>query len=229
MNRSNQTGNIVFSANEENDIGDLMQEILQTETGKRFVRDYLTREQIDSYTEKIVAAIQENAKNPAEVEVEEAAKILDTMMEAGEFTPKVLPPELPVEQPPTPVVEVDKNNRPLSSSQLQWRDYRIWTDEHGTEECRQRARNDVGYGNYWRKTAEQQFAATAPGDAVTPVGEPDKRTKAGVALATFAQQYLRASTASLRPVNGLVHLGDEAVPVDVFNSLLVRARQAGLI
>jgi len=233
MNREmlDSEGFIVVDINEGRELSDMVHEFLQTETGQDYKANYYTKERSDADLGAAIELAQKKAKRE-QISVNELTKAFAKLMainaipRRGEssWVKLTTPPA-----PPEPVVEIDKNGRPLTPAQLQWREYRQWSDEHSVEECRQRARSDALFGTYWRNQAEQQFAATAPGDAVVPVGEPEKHTRAGVALSTFAQQYLKASTASLKPINGLVHLGDEAVPVETFNALLVRARNTGLI
>lgn len=226
---TNKDGVLTFDTNRSNELQDLLGEALRTETGKAFLKDYFVSEKEDEYSGKWIKALEEFT-NPNAVTVDQAARVLQILCDAGEFDLKVLPPPLPVEPEPQSVDDRprSKSGKLLTQAQIDWSEMTHFLAENDMETVNRRRRDDAKFAAFCVHNLKAEMNQEV-GGAVTPAGAPAKRRDATVALSTFVRAFQRASTASLKPVAGLVHLGDEAVPVATFNNLLSKAREAGLI
>ena len=99
-----------------------------------------------------------------------------------------------MEQAPAP--------KPLSSSQLAWQEYRIFTDSNPVAACKARARTDAGYRNFLNTNLEREMNDTPVTDAVVAIGtqafRQDKSIRITDDLRAFADAYRRSSTAEVK-------------------------------
>jgi len=136
---------------------------------------------------EIVALAQERAGR-VEITIPEAEDAAKELFLNWELQPK----RKRAEEPPAP--------KPLSSSQLAWSEYRIFSESHTSAECKARARVDAGYATFVRKNYERQFAASPVGDAVVNLNEKTPTTKKAVAtdVVAYAARYRTMSADAVR-------------------------------
>lgn len=115
--------------------------------------------------------------------------------------------------------EAEEANRPTPESAFE-RFYRVST----AQQIRQRIRQDLDFALFARaKMTAEMPIADDPLSQPPPTGEPHP------ALKRFADAYRSAPSASLRPVAGVVVVGDEKFSVTKFNQLVEQASAARLI
>jgi hypothetical protein len=103
-------------------------------------------------------------------------------------------------KPKPSAVEQAEAPKPLSPSQQAWSEFRQWSESHTSKQCKERARTDKAFGDFYRKNLEREN--TPVGDAVVAVGtqavRQDKTVKITDEHRSFADAYRRTSTAEVK-------------------------------
>jgi len=123
----------------------------------------------------------------------------NVLLEAGqyEFELKEVVPE------PTPEPEVprDRNGNPLTSSQLQWREFAIWANDPSTssETIRQRRLTDRSFAEFYRRSLEREATET-PSTQFELAGQSPVKAKSAITpeLIAFAEEYRKTPTQEVR-------------------------------
>lgn len=140
----------------------------------------------------IVGLAQEQAGGRVEITVPEAEAAARELFLAGDLKPK----QKPIEQPPSP--------KPLSSSQLAWSEYLIFSESHSVTECRARARVDEAYRSFMQTNLLREMNETPVGDSVVAIGTQAVRqdkTRVTKDLREFAENYRRAAASEVRKLS----------------------------
>ncbi len=124
----------------------------------------------------------------------------------------------------------EPEERQLTGPQKAWSEYRQWSEEHSSSECRARARVDAGYATFVRKNLEREFVAEV-GDAVTNLNVRQAPAKRIVPtdVQKFAEDYRTMSSETVKKLlsPGLNPLGPAAAAEA--NRLFEKACSLGLI
>jgi hypothetical protein len=101
------------------------------------------------------------------------------------------------EQIVEPEVPTDRNGRPLTPAQIAWSEYRMFSESHSMQECRNRAKTDAGYGSFFRKQYERETGEV--GDAVNNLNQRQQvSAPPAEELVAFAAEYYKTPTEKLR-------------------------------
>jgi hypothetical protein len=159
-------------------------ELLDTPVGREIVANKL-RTNDNIYA--IVGLAQERAGR-VEITIREAEAAAKELFLAGDLKPRIKP----VAQAPAP--------KQLSASQQAWSEFRQWSESHTSEQCKQRARSEKAFGDFYRKNLEREFGNTQVGDAVVNVNQKAPTTKKSVPedVATYAARYRTMSSDAVR-------------------------------
>ena len=219
-----------FDVNDLEVLGAVLQNLKNTDVWKRFARDYFTREREADYIALLQQTCERLAGSGDEVRYSHVLKALTLLMDSGYYVKKSVrkPIEEPSAEPAAPAVPVDKNNKPLTASQLKWQEYRQWSETASASEVNLRRRSDPdGYGAYVRKSLEREMASEI-GDAVKPSGDHEKKIKANDELIDFVAKYNRTPSDQLRPVAGYVKLAGEQMLYATYISFVERAARSAV-
>jgi hypothetical protein len=163
------------------------EEFQKTPVGKEIARSGLKN------TDNLYAIIglaQERASR-VEITLREAEAAARELFLAGDLQPKK---KKPVEQVPAP--------KALSSSQLAWQEYRIFTDSNPVAACKARATRDEGYRKFLHTNPQREMNETPVPDAVVAIGtqavRQDKTIRINDDLRAFADAYRRTSSAEVK-------------------------------
>ena len=241
MIRRDNEGNLIWSLDDPDDIEDLSKEVLspQCEIGQRFAKDYYVASRKEEIRELWVRTMKQLAKSTT-VTLVVAIHSLRLLMDSGAIPLRdSTTPEVLAEPVPEPEVLRDRNNKPLGPQQLKWREFLIFVNGDGKdikpasmEQVHARRRSDAEFQKFYSHQNREALAESQAQvqDAVIPEGQrTGKPTEAGAALATFVKAFHATPVSKLKPIQGMVQLGDEQVSVEVFNGLLTRAKNAGLL
>jgi len=119
----------------------------------------------------------------------ETGKVL---LDAGqyEFEIRLAEPE----PQPEPEVPRDHTGKPLTSSQLEWRNFAIWANDPNTtsEMIRQRRLTDRSFAEFYRRSLEREATET-PSTQFRLAGQSQTENKKSVApeLVTWAEEFRR--------------------------------------
>ena len=97
---------------------------------------------------------------------------------------------------------------------------------HTAQAIRERIRTDKKFAEFAR--AQMAGETQQAGDGV-PQATPTESKKIHPALLKFAENYKATPASRLRPIAGIVTVGDERFPIQKFNELSKEARAAGII
>jgi hypothetical protein len=159
------------------------EEFQKTPVGKEIIKAGL--KSTDNLYE-IIGLAQERAGR-VEITLREAEAATKELFLAGDLQPK----KKPVEQVPAP--------KQLSASQQAWSEFRQWSESHTSEQCKQRARSEKAFGDFYRKNLEREFGNTPVGDAVVNVNQKTPTKKSIPAdVAEYAARYRTMSSDAVR-------------------------------
>jgi hypothetical protein len=120
------------------------------------------------------------------------------LLNAGQYEFEIRPAEL--EPAPEPEVPRDKNGRPLSEAQIRWSEYRQFTETHSSQDCKNRAKADVGFASFLRTNLRREMTEGGVGDAVENLNaRPEEpKEKATPELLSWVAEYNRSSAEHVR-------------------------------
>jgi hypothetical protein len=145
---TNEQGVFTFTADDRDEIVYALKEIFQTPLGKDYVRNFRTKELEDSHLEKILGAAQVLAGGE-DISVQDMERGLELLISSGSIAQKNVEELHELSEPEgAPEVPKDKYGRPLSESQLKYREYRIFSERATSEQVKERKRVDAGYRSY---------------------------------------------------------------------------------
>jgi hypothetical protein len=105
------------------------------------------------------------------------------------------------EQQPEPEVPRDKNGNTLTSSQLEWRSFAIWSNDPNTtsEMIRQKRQTDRSFAEFYKRSLLREAQET-PSTQFSLAGQPSTESKPAVTpeLIAFAQEYRNTSMQEVR-------------------------------
>jgi hypothetical protein len=190
-----------------------VEEFLKTNTGKQLLEHGLkTADNMES----ILSAAQE-AYGHGDISLKEFESVAKRMFLNGDLLPKA-----------TPVVAAPAAPK-LSSSQLAWQEFRIFTDTHSVQDCKNRARVDENYRKFLHTNLQREISATPVGDAVESVGtqavKQTRTVKITQQLSDFVWSYRAMSAAEVRKNSNIATNPNAAS----FNQLIADAISAGLL
>jgi hypothetical protein len=121
-----------------------------------------------------------------DVNMEEYLQAAKNLWMLGDLKPK----PVPVAQPPA--------SNPLSSSQLAWQEYRIFTDSHSVAECKARTSREEGYRKFLSVNLERE-TMQSPRLELQPLNQKISTKKAVPAdVAAYAARYRTMSSDAVR-------------------------------
>jgi hypothetical protein len=166
---------------------------------KLFVRDFRTSEfgsrlvSEDLDTGENLDAILEAAQTQfgsEEINMQQFVSVAKSLWMLGELKPK-----------PAPVAQAPAQ-KPLSTSQLAWQEFRNFTESHSVAECKARARTDAAYGKFLHTNLQREMNDSPVADGVVAVGteaiRQDKTIRINEDLRAFAISYRTMSSAEVR-------------------------------
>jgi hypothetical protein len=207
-------GNRIWTPTHEDHKAAFIEEVCDTPIGKQFCSMF-DSESITPAWDKVIAIHQSRSEiYGSEITFHSFLRCLTDAIRSGA-----------IKTPPPP----EPKPRELSSSQKAWQEYRIFSESHSVNECRNRARIDSGFQNFMHKNYEREFAEQPVADGVVPVGEVRKKIKPTAQLVEFAEKYKVEPTENLRPRGGAVKLAGALIPYSTFQDLVDRAASAGLL
>ncbi len=129
-----------------------------------------------------------------------------------------------------PEVERDSLGRPLSSKALKWKRWLEWCSNPATksEDIQTLRRMEPEFAEFYTAMSAKERSGGV-GDAVTPVGAPEKKARVSEDLLLFVKRYNATPVDRLKPRGGFVDLAGTLMPWPEFQELQVRATNARLI
>ena len=203
----------IFTRNCKENIKLFIKEFRESEFGSRLAADGLaTAEHLD----QILAETQSRFGRD-DINMSEFTQTAKSMWMNGDLEPE----RQPVDEAPA--------EPQLTVSQKVWQEFRIYTDSHSVQECKNRARVDENYRSFLNKNLQREMAGTAVGDAVENLLDRPKPSAKKVSedVRMFAEDYRRMSTAQLRSLLSPASVGAEVA--SHYRSLYDQAIAAGLV
>lgn len=118
---------------------------------------------------------------------------LDVAMNAGELQ------SLPQEDPEQESIPTDKNGRKLSPQQIRWSEYTKFANEHSSQECKARSREDSGFASFIRTNLRREMNEQGVGDAATNLNDrPQSNDRVIPELARWVEEYRLMPIAEVR-------------------------------
>jgi hypothetical protein len=223
-----QDGQITFTVDDRDEVIAALKEVFRTtDVGKLYLKDFYTKERGDDHAEKILGAAIQIAGSQ-NISVQHLTRALELLTDSGEIQPRVAVQTAELEEPAEDLRPRGRDGKVLTESQLKWQEYRTWSETASSSERKLRTQSDPGYATFVRKAYQAEMDQEI-GGAVTPVGQPEKKTRASKELEAFAQKFLVEPSSNLRPKNGMVSLAGELIPWPTFNELLSKATAARLL
>ena len=225
----NVEGHMTFTADDREEVAYALKEILQTEIGQAYKRDYYVQERGDDDLVKILDVAEQICGSP-NITVAGMERAITLLVDSGTLRPRDIPvnEELSESEPDTR--PRDKNGKLLNESQLRYREYRQFSETASMAEINKRRQSDPGYASYVRKQIASEMSQPIDG-AVVPAG--DQRKLEGYNgdryLVDFAHQYRVEPSKNLQPRGGYVTLAGRQIRWVDFQTLVDRASQAGLL
>jgi hypothetical protein len=229
----NTDGEFIFSVDESDEFEGALKEVLATtEIGKKYRKEYFTKERGDEDAEKLVDAAVAVAKDTTGQPLLSRPileRALTILIDSGKIQPKNLQAAQPLEEPEVDSRPRDKNGKLLTDVQIKFGEMARFAATATADAVRQRKHTDHEFLVFLQSQLRKEMADTPVGDGVTPAGQPTTKARASQELVAFAQKYTHEPTANLRPKGGYVTLAGEQIPWATFNDLLSRASAARLI
>lgn len=217
-----------YSTDDVQEFGNALQDVWQnTDIGREYLRSYHSDEDFDEHFDLIRStAIRVAGGNPSVTE-DEIARWLCLVITAGLIKPRKAAPA-PLEESPADTRPRDRNGKVLSSSQLAFSEMSRWANEHSSNECRTRAKNDEQFAKFMRTRLRQEMN-DVPVETAVSAGYDGKPAAASAEIQQFAEAYNAAPVSSLRAINGVVTLAGRKYLKAEFDALVAKGSQARLI
>lgn len=217
-----------FDANDAEDFGQGLDDVwMNTEIGREYIRSYHSDESFEQHFDLIRRTAIRVAGGNTSVTEDHTAHALYLLIQSGKIKP-VKAAAAPIEEPPADTRPRDKNGKLLSEAQIAWGEMTRWANEHSSDECRARARNDEAFQKFMQTRLRQEMNVPI-GDAVTPVGYVEKPVAASLDVRQFAYDYAHEKSENLRPKGGFVTIAGKPMPYAEFKIRVDAAIAAGLI
>lgn len=235
MKRNEETQEILFDLNEESDCADVFQSLLaETAIGRRYVADFYDGNgdgSEDSADRRKVLRAVDTLFNHEDnhYTLAQLAKAFETVIKSGQIRPRAEEEDEVLEEPVVDTTPRGKDGKPLTGSQIAWREFGEWSAAHTSSECKARANSDEAYGKFYRTNLTREFAEQPVGDAVQPAGQVARSTQATQQLVQFVKDYHREPSVNLKPKGGFVSLAGEQLSWTLFQETLNKAAAAGLL
>lgn len=224
----NEAGEFTFTVDERTEVIDGLKEVFMTPVGLEYKRSFYVPENGDADLEKILKAAQLVAGGP-NITVGAMLRGLELVLDAGEIQPNdfaAAEPELV--EPEEDTRPRDKNGKLLTAVQIAYAEHVEYANSHSAEECRRRARSDAEFGKFMRKQLSAEMSQPI-GDAVTPAGEPEKKSRETLELRKFVTDFQNTPSDLLKPRGGYVTIGGQQMRWSDYRATLEKAAQAGLL
>ncbi len=202
MYRDENSGEIMFDLAEFDDFKSAFKDLLKTEIGQTFMREFYDADSVDEVEGKLKNAISVLFPDQnGHASLNQLSIALENLLLSGEVKP-LETGDVPLDEPKPEEVDTtprDKNGRPLSESQLKWREFRQFADSASMSEISLRKRSDPEFANFVRKNMEREMSQPI-GDAVENMSANQVPQKSGVPadVRAFASRYPRMSVAELK-------------------------------
>lgn len=222
-------GQIRFhSVEDEGEVTSALKEIFNsTDVGRDYKTNYYTKQTgDDDYGKLIKAAIQ--IAGSEMISVGNLTHALTLLIDSGEIKRRDFVKATQLAEPEEDTRPRGRDGKPLTDAQLKWQEYRTWSETASSSEVSRRKQSDPGYAAYVRKALQAEMSQPI-GDAVTPAGDPEKKSKANTELLDFVQKYNRTPSDALKPRGGYVKLDGQLLLHSTYLSLVERAAQARLL
>jgi hypothetical protein len=176
----------IFTRDCKANIKMFIQEFKESEFGSRLIAEGLaTGEHLDQILEETQKRFGHD-----DVNMREFTATAKSLWMAGDLEPA---------RPATPQAPAVKQ---LTASQKAWQEFRIFTDSHSVQECKNRARVDEAYRKFLNTNLQREMGGTPVGDAVVAIGTTAVRQDESIRriedLRAFADAYRRTSTAEVK-------------------------------
>jgi hypothetical protein len=223
-----QEGEIVFSADELDELKGAVKEMFATEIGKLYKKEFYSKERVDEDEVKLVEAAKRVAGGQM-ISSRYLTRALELLIDSGELQPRVAVQAAQLEEPEEDLRPRDKNGKLLTVQQIAWGEMSRFAATATPDAIRQRRHTDSVFAEFVRTNLRREMQSQEVGDAVTPAGQSTTKAKASKELVDFAHKFTREPSANLRPKGGFVTLGGQQLPWATFNDLLNRATAAQLL
>jgi hypothetical protein len=158
-------------------------DFLNTEVGKRFLDLYDDSNTAQAAWDGVIAKFRKVYGNDPIVFGDLQTFVGDLLLSGGLRAPEPVAP-----QP-----------KQLSSSQLAWQEYRVFSEQNDMRACRARAASDPGYASFMHKNLEREAAEQSPTDLINLNANrtPTKRAIPSD-VAAYAERYRTLSIDAVR-------------------------------
>jgi hypothetical protein len=212
---------------DDDEVASALKNILATtEVGRDYKRNFNTNETGAADYEKILNAAVAIAGGPMITE-DIILHALSLLIDSGEIRPKNLTKTKQLAEP-------EEDNRPrkdgkmLTAAQIGWGEMTRFAEVASMAEINRRKASDPVFADFIRTNLRREMNVEI-GDAVTPVGEPQKKSKATAELLDFVQKYNRTASDALKPRGGYVNIDGQQIPYSQFLELVNAATNARLL
>ena len=177
-----QLGNPIYDESQPMEAKQFCKDFLNTEVGKRFLQLYDSNSAPDAW-DGIIAKFRKIYGDDPITFGDLQSFVGDLLLSGGLRAP----------EPPAP------KEKKLSSSQLAWQEYRIFSETHSMNECRARAQQDPAYASFMHKNLEREAAEQSPTDLINLNANrtPTKRAIPSD-VAAYAERYRTLSIDAVR-------------------------------
>jgi hypothetical protein len=222
---------ILFNLNDDSECRDAFDSLrAETLIGQRYAAEFYDGDKDNKNRNKILRAVAMLFNlDDDHASLSQLATALESVIRSGRIRPLEEEDEEILEAPVVDTTPRGKDGKPLSSSQLAWKEFREWSESHTSIECKARARSEEAYGKFYRTNLTREFAAEQVGDAVSPAGQVAHTTQATQQLIQFVKDYNREPVTNLKPRAGFVTLAGEQMSWQLFQETLTKASAAGLL
>ena len=220
-------GQIRFhSVEDEGEVTSALKEIFNsTDVGRDYKTNYYTKQTGDDDYGKADQGRNSNCRQRDDLG-RNLTHALTLLIDSGEIKRRDFVKATQLAEPEEDTRPRGRDGKPLTDAQLKWQEYRTWSETASSSEVSRRKQSDPGYAAYVRKALQAEMSQPI-GDAVTPAGDPEKKSKANTELLDFVQKYNRTPSDALKPRGGYVKLDGQLLLHSTYLSLVERLRKHG--
>jgi hypothetical protein len=135
-------------------------EVKESQAGKRYFSEFAS----STNHERVIEAVWKLYPDTEYVSVSAFVDAIGTLLAAGELTP-THEPEASVPVAPSVPVPVDRNGRPLTQSQIDWKEMTEFATEKSMREINERKRIDPKFLAFIQTNLRRDMAQEIDGDA----------------------------------------------------------------
>jgi hypothetical protein len=205
----------IYDENDSLEAKKFCKDFLATPVGKRFLQLYDSNSAQDAW-DGIIAKFRKIYGDDPITFGDLQSFVGDLLLSGGLRAP----------EPPAPA------EKKLSSSQLAWQEFRVFSETHSMNECRARAVSDPGYASFMRLNTERELAEHQ-NPATDPISLNANKTPTtkfvSAELQRFCEDYRSMPMDKVRKLSSPATNPAGRTGADHFNSLLNKAIELALV